>query len=870
MATIGDISGVIEHLKNNISIDKVVGEVVHLQSAGNSDVSKGVCCFHNEKTPSLTVTKSKRFYHCFGCKAGGDIVTFYKEYHQYNTIEAIYMLAERYNVDISKYERELTEEEKRKLKLLNINKKLMVGLHNKLMECNNRGYDYLMGERGISEELMADFQLGYCESLRDVYSILKDEDPSDISLLQLDNDMMFTDAIIYPLMMPNGDVIGFKTKPYYGGRTVADNGAKLAKYVGTSNQSPVFDASALYGMSLARKSARKGGKLVIVEGQHDVIGMRACGIDNVVGSEGTALTEQNIRLLEEYGIREIVVLYDGDNAGREASMSIARGTAEMKSSISIKIATITDGYDPDKYALEYGPVGLMGLIESAVYANQYIIDRLATNLDSVTARIDFIKAAQRILANAPAYEIALLVQYVADKAQVRTDVIEDMLREEKTKGADSLLYNLDGERIVLGGMLRDPDFRINAISTLRKDDWFLHKNQVVFDMMVEMEQQSIDVSIETLKAVANNKGYNQLLSDGAFIDEISLAIGDYRTLIDDITDKSYRRQLIKQSDNLARTAKDFKNRLPLVIEEHIDSIVSVVATNDTDGVLTPNDGAKNFMNVLLDRMQNPNQIVGIPLTNGFASTTSILNGLQKKKLITIAANQSVGKTTLVCNWMDNIAVTQGLKWAHFTLEMPGEEIVTKIIGIRAGVNTQNIERGNLTDDELARVRQATIDYHEGNLIVYDDKTTLEQIVNETRKLTRNGDLAGISIDYVQLMQIERSRNRQRYEELGDISGILKNDVAKKMNIPVVILSQLGKSAIDAEVAKAEHGSGSYKIAQDSDVYITLKEKSQEEIEQWGIDKGNIIMNIDKNRGGRADVLLDVIFQRDIQVMREAN
>ena len=119
------------------------------------------------------------------------------------------------------------------------------------------------------------------------------------------------------------------------------------------------------------------------------------------------------------------------------------------------------------------------------------------------------------------------------------------------------------------------------------------------------------------------------------------------------------------------------------------------------------------------------------------------------------------------------------------------------------------------------------------------------------------------------MQKERSFNKQRYEELGDISGALKNDIAKKFNIPVVILSQLSRSAIKADIAKAEDGAGSYKIAQDSDIYITLKEKSLEEIQEGGgIENGNLVMNLDKNRGGQADVLTDIYFQKDIQRMVE--
>ena len=119
------------------------------------------------------------------------------------------------------------------------------------------------------------------------------------------------------------------------------------------------------------------------------------------------------------------------------------------------------------------------------------------------------------------------------------------------------------------------------------------------------------------------------------------------------------------------------------------------------------------------------------------------------------------------------------------------------------------------------------------------------------------------------MSVERNKAKQRYEELGDISGILKTDIANKLDLPVIILSQLNRSALQKNIATAEDGAGSYKIAQDSDVYITLKEKTIEEIEeQGGIERGNLVLNLDKNRSGQADVLLDIYFQREIQRMTE--
>lgn len=417
-------------------------------------------------------------------------------------------------------------------------------------------------------------------------------------------------------------------------------------------------------------------------------------------------------------------------------------------------------------------------------------------------------------------------------------------------------------------MLRDEDFRADLLLEMKVDDWYVPKHGMLFGMIKEMEESGVPISIETVKATMNNKEYNQVFAEGAYIDEIFATVGDYRTIKDDLIDKAMRRKLIKQADELKRNAGNLKNRVVLVIEEHYDAVQKITDASDNDSAVDGQSGAIAFMNTLHERMKNPGKITGIDIGDGWSNVTRIINGIQKKKLITIAANQSVGKTTLLANWLNNIAITQRLPWAHFTLEMPNEEMVQKIIGIRAGVNTQKIERGNLTDEEYRRVQQAAIDYHEGGLILIDDVVTLEGIMNMTRKLIRTHGIVGISIDYIQLMMLERRHNLKKFEEEGQISGALKNDVAKALDIPVIILSQMSRRALDREIQKAEDGQGAYKIAQDSDIYMILQEKSKSEIEEYGLEHGNMRLNIDKNRGGQGDVLLDLHFMKDVQRMME--
>lgn len=878
MSTIADIRVAADYVKQHIDLAEVIGEVIDLTKAG-SDLYKGLCCFHEEKTPSMTVTPSKGLYHCFGCKASGDVITFYKNKYNMGVVEAIYEIAGNYNLNISQFERELTPEEIHRNSLYVANGVVAEGLYRLMKQGefsseDNRGYDYLT-ERGIIEQTAADFNIGYSPNIAYVMGLLEEGGVSDADAktltLDIDHHQMWDDAVVYPLHDPYGKVIGFKNRPHWGGQSVDSRGHKFAKFLGTTSTSPLHEDGHIYGLHIARRNIEQG-RLIAVEGQHDVLTAHGVDIKNTVGTDGTALNKEKIAVLESFGVREIVVVYDGDTAGREASVRVAKSAAELDTSISIKIATMPEGTDPDEYIRSAGRIAFLHIVHDSVYATQFLIDQIANSmpLSNVTQKIDFIKQVQPILAGAPKFEQAFLISYAAGKIAIDESVIDDMIRAESARGAKSVLYNIEGEKIVLGGMLRDEDFRIDATMEMRKDDWYLPKHSMLYDIVAQMNEDNVPISIETIKATMNNRGYNQVFNDGSYIDEIYATVGDYKTIKDDLIDKAVRRKLDKEAEELKRKVHDLKNRVILTVEEHYDTVQKITNATDANTESKPQEASKKYMDTLLHRMTTPDKIVGLDLGPNFRSLTKLLNGVQKKKLITIAANQSVGKTTLIANFLNEIAITQKRKWAHFTLEMPNEEMTAKIINLRAGVNGMSADRGNVDKDEFVALRDASIEYHSGGLILIDDITTMEGIMNKTRKLIRQEGIEGISIDYIQLMRLERRSNVQKYEIEGEISGALKSDVAKGLDIPVVILSQMSRKALDRDVQKAEDGQGAYKIAQDSDIYMILQEKKESEIAEYGgIEKaGNMTLNLDKNRGGQGDVLLDVLFTKDNQRMRE--
>ena len=861
-----NINEVCDYLKQHINIVDVISEVTPMERAGG-DSFKALCCFHKEKTPSLVATPSKGLFICFGCKESGDIISFYKKAYHMSTVEAIYELAEKYGVDIKSFERDLTPEEKIIQEYQQVCKQLQERMTANLLNKVGSGYKRFE-EREIYEDIIKEFGLGYTSSITDVATGI---DPKYIEVLELDEPTRYEDALIYPLYDPYGNIVGFKTRPSWGGKTVDRYGRKYPKFMGTSQKFPLHSNNELYGFHIARKHIGKDGSLIVVEGQHDVLSMHQVNIKNVVGTDGTALNEPKLKQLVEFGVRQLIILYDGDNAGIEASVKVAEMSIKEDLGLTVKIAHTPIGYDPDELVRAGRVLEINEAVNEAVYGSQYIIDNIFENKDlsNVTVKLDIMKQVSPIVDSVSPLEKKFIISYLAQKLNVMEGMIEDTIRFNADRSKDVLLYNIDAEKIVLGQMIRDTDTRVEALTDLKMNDFYLGKHQVVYEILQYMTEQGIEVQIDTLNMVMNNRGYKQLLNNGAYFQDLYMAFGEYNNAYEDILDKSIRRKVIDESKRLIADMQNLKNKTAVTIETTIDNIESIIAGSDNSNMVTPESGANDFMARLHGNMKHAGEITGIKIGDNFKNLTSLVNGLQGKKLITISANQSVGKTTMVLNWLDEIAITQRLPWVHYTLEMSSEEIVNKMIGIRAGVSTQKIEKGNVTDEEYKRICDATADYYAGGLIVRDDLTTLEAISADIRKLLRSKKIRGASIDYIQLMQKERSFNKQRYEELGDISGALKNDIAKKFNIPVVILSQLSRSAIKADIAKAEDGAGSYKIAQDSDIYITLKEKSLEEIQEGGgIENGNLVMNLDKNRGGQADVLTDIYFQKDIQRMIE--
>ena len=367
----------IEEVRMKNDIVDVVSGYVKLQKKGSSYF--GLCPFHNEKSPSFSVSPSKQMYYCFGCGAGGNVLTFIMEYENYSFPEALKYLADRVGVELP--QQEMNEEMKRqqdlRSRILEMNKMAAKYYYYQLRsEHGIQAMNYLKG-RMLSDETIHKFGLGYSTKYgNDLYKYLKSKGISDellaqSGLMNVDEKRgmydKFWNRVIFPIMDVNGRVIGF------GGRVMGDGKPKYLN----SPETKVFDKSRnLYGLNIARTSRKK--YMLVCEGYMDVISMHQAGFTNAVASLGTALTSQHASLLKRY-TDEVILTYDSDEAGVKAAL---RAIPLLKEAgVATKVLSMLPYKDPDEFIKALGTEEFQKRIDEAQNSFLFEIDILQRNYD---------------------------------------------------------------------------------------------------------------------------------------------------------------------------------------------------------------------------------------------------------------------------------------------------------------------------------------------------------------------------------------------------------------------------------------------------------------------------------------------------------
>ncbi|NLR79823.1 DNA primase [Chitinophaga eiseniae] len=422
----------IQQILSRIDIVDIVGSFVKLKKRGANYL--GLCPFHNEKSPSFTVSPGKEIYKCFGCGASGNSISFIMEHEKYSYVEALRWLAQRYQIELE--ETEVSPEVKQyqlmadSLFIINnyAREYFTDTLFNK-EEGQNIGLSYFE-ERGFTEETIKKFQLGYCLNTFDAFAKSALDKGYNLEYLQktglvtIRNDQPadnYRGRVIFPIHNQSGKILGF------GARILGAKSDRAPKYINSPENEIYVKSRVLYGTYFARHAIDKQNECLLVEGYTDVISLHQAGVENVVASSGTSLTQDQLRLIKKY-TNNLTILYDGDSAGVKAAL---RGLdMAIEEGLNVKLVLLPDKEDPDSYVQKIGAAAFREFIRE--HKQDFVLFKLQLSMQE--AGSDSTKKSQ-------------LVNEIAETIS-KIDKAEDFTRQQDYIRQCSQLLHIDEQGLI--------------------------------------------------------------------------------------------------------------------------------------------------------------------------------------------------------------------------------------------------------------------------------------------------------------------------------------------------------------------------------------------------------------------------------------
>lgn len=491
----------IDDIKNSNDIVDIISQYVILKRSGRNFF--GVCPFHKEKTPSFSVSPDKQIFHCFGCGAGGNVIHFISKIENINFRESLEMLAERAGITLPTIDDGVdSKRQALKEKVYEINKEAAMFYHENLYKQEAKLAQEYVKNRKLDNKALKAFTIGYASGNSNLYKYLKQKGFTDEEIIASDlvnksgNSFVdrFRNRLIFPIQDVRNRYIAF------GGRVLDKS---LPKYINSPENIVYSKARNLYGLNVAKNA--KSDKLIIVEGYMDVVSLHQRGIENVVASCGTALTEAQGRLLRKYA-EKIIISYDSDSAGQAATL---RGL-EILSNLGcdIRILQMEGAKDPDEYVIKYGNGKFGILIEQAISLVEYKVKTLKKdlNLDNVNDKIKFLNEIAKLLSSVDnrmeqeVYIDKISKEYNISKEAIYAEI--NKLNYSKSQGASTLESNykrkiirkndsipdtlIKRENMIIGLLLNGKEEVYNQIKDiLLPEDFRKEENQKIMQKLYE-------------------------------------------------------------------------------------------------------------------------------------------------------------------------------------------------------------------------------------------------------------------------------------------------------------------------------------------------------------------------------------------------
>ncbi len=579
---------VIENIKEQNDIVDIISEDVRLRKSGKNYM--GLCPFHNDKSPSFSVSSEKQIYKCFSCGEAGNVLTFVMKYKKFTFVEAAKYLADKVNIPLQIKEQENSEISKKKELLYKINVEAARYYFANLQR-NKVAKEYFL-KRGIKEETIKRFGLGYSQdNWQGLINYLRSKGYKDNLLIEAGlvsksekNGKIydkFRNRVMFPVFDVKGKVIGF------GGR-VLDN--SKPKYL-NSPETKIFQKGInLYGLNFAIKNRLQEDYIIIVEGYMDLIALHQYGITNVAASLGTALTVNQVRLLRRY-VNKVIISYDADLAGQTATL---RGLEILRSAgLEVNVLTVPQGKDPDEFVRNNGKEAFLRLTKEALPLIEYKIKRVAQgiNLKNGNELIEYGEKFAEILADLNPIEKDVYIKKISEETSIKEQALYDLLSQVITKKQKennfmnkkeyfgTKLYvepaYLKAERALLKLMFRD-EFYDQLKDVINLGDFVMESHNKIYSLILQgKKEDTINIEsyvesrcddIESSKELTNIKEHEILE-----FDDKSRVIKDYLKEV-----KSFKLKL--QIENLKKKQNRFEKEGK--IEESIKIAIELSKLSD--------------------------------------------------------------------------------------------------------------------------------------------------------------------------------------------------------------------------------------------------------------------------------------------------
>ena len=525
---------ILDEIKQSNDIVEVISQYIHLKRSGRNYF--GICPFHNEKSPSLSVSPDKQIFHCFGCGVGGNVISFISKIEGVGFKEAIEILAEKANITLPTYADNVdTKKEELKAKVYKVNSFAADFYHKRLYTPDAKiGQEYVK-KRKLNNETLESFKIGFSGKFDELYKALKkegfqDEEILESGLVNKNDKGMYIDRyrnrFMIPILDERNRVIAF------GGRVLDDS---KPKYINSPENVVYSKGRNLFGLNVAKKGDTK--KLLIVEGYMDAISLHQRGITNVVASLGTALTPQQGWLLRRHA-EQVILGFDSDGAGQTAILRAMEVMQNM--GCDIRVLQMTGAKDPDEYVIKYGSARFQKLLDDAISLIEFKIKVLSKdmNLENASDKIKFLN------------EIAKLI------SKIDNNMEREIYIEKISKG-----YNISKEAIYA---------EVNKLSySNQKSEKVLEKDRAVIARKKQKDETHISEEIRKrentiLAILINNIETYQMIKE-------NISLDDFKDETNKLILKEIYIELEKDNPNVSSVLDHFEDEK---IQNHLTEIMA--------------------------------------------------------------------------------------------------------------------------------------------------------------------------------------------------------------------------------------------------------------------------------------------------------